>query len=337
MKVCLVGPDSVHIHRFYNGIKEYDIEFQMIAESNISWFDGKQFNFSFRSNNLIKLWRNYKNIRRILRKEKPQIVHIHQINRLAIIIGRAARKEGIKIIETAWGSDVLIVPKRNQYYASLTKSALKNADIITADAKVMIDSMKKLHPEGNYLLWQYGIDPILIEIPKENIIYSNRMHEPLYRIDKIIDYFVDFHKKNPDWKLIIAADGSLSQILRKQVENLELNQSVEFVGYCDAKENATFYSKSKIYISIPESDGTSVSLMEAMSAACIPVVSDIKVNHEWIKHQQNGIIENETDNPLFLAQKIDVEKAIIINKKLTESISRNRMLEEMFAIYKSLF
>ncbi len=336
MKVCLVGPDSVHIQRYYEGMNDSNVEFQMIAESNISWFNGKQFNLIFRGNNLFKLWKNYNQIKRILRKEKPQIIHIHQINRLALIIGKAAKKEGIKIVETAWGSDVLLVPKRNKFYAYLTKSALKKADIITADADVMIESMKTLHPKGNYQKWQYGIDPIQQNVKKEKIIYSNRMHEPLYRIDSIINYFSQFYENNKDWKLIIAGNGSLTESLKIQVRNLKLNDSIEFVGYCDAIRNAEFYAKSQIYISIPKSDGTSVSLMEAMSAACIPIVSDIQVNHEWIKNQQNGIIDNEKDNPFDLALNLDTESVNISNKKLTDSISRSNMSLEMLEFYESL-
>lgn len=128
MKVCLVGPDSVHIRRFYGNMKTRDIEFLMLAEEEISWFDGKQFTVSFRTNNGLQLLKNYKAARAFFRKVKPDVVHIHQINRLAVVIGKAAKKEGLKIIETAWGSDVLLVPKRNKFYAALTRSALQKAD-----------------------------------------------------------------------------------------------------------------------------------------------------------------------------------------------------------------
>lgn len=37
---------------------------------------------------------------------------------------------------------------------------LKSSTIITADSQDMIEVMKALHPQGNYKLLQYGIDPI---------------------------------------------------------------------------------------------------------------------------------------------------------------------------------
>ncbi len=336
MKVVLVGPDSVHIQRFYDNMKSRDIDFQMIAETDISWFEGQQFNYSFRSNNPLVLWRNYMAVRKIIRREKPDLVHIHQINRLAVIIGAAAKNEGIKVIATAWGSDVLLVPKRGKFYASLTKSALKKADLITADAEVMIESMRELHPNGVYRIWQYGIDPIEADVEKEKIIYSNRMHEPLYRIDRVINYFADFHLANPDWKLVIGGNGSLTDQLKKQVDELKLNHAVDFAGYCGPKVNAAFYVMAPLYISIPNSDGTSVSLMEAMSAGCIPIVSNLDVNRVWIDHNVNGIVENSAENPLIAALKLDFEKVESINKDLTNAISRSKMGDEMMGFYRDL-
>lgn len=336
MKVILVGPDSVHIRRFYQNMKGRDVVFKLIAEEPVNWFDGTEFNYSFRSNNPFLLWKNYNAVRNLLRKEKPEIVHIHQINRLAVIVGAAAKKEGIKVIDTAWGSDVLLVPKRNKFFAMLTKKALQKADMITADAHVMIESMKELHPRGNYHIWQYGIDPIETNVAKEKIIYSNRMHEPLYRIDKVVDYFADFYKYNKEWKLVIGGNGSLTTDIKAKVKSLDISDAVNFVGYSDAKQNADYYAKSAIFISIPNSDGTSVSLMEAMSAGCIPIVSDLEVNRDWITNNNNGIIESGDVNPIGEAIKLNGSEVAVLNKKITDAISRDKMGDEMMNFYRKL-
>lgn len=336
MKICLIGPDSVHIRRFYADMKMREPEFVMIAEEKISWFEGRQIAISFRSMNGMELLKRYRAAKAFLRSEKPDVVHIHQINRLAVILGKAARAEGCKIIETAWGSDVLLVPKRNKFYAALTRSALKKADVITADARMMINSMRRLHPGGNYKIWQYGIDPITREVPKEKIIYSNRMHEPLYRIDQIIGYYSEFYRDHPDWKLIIGGSGSLTSELEDKVKKLKISDAVHFPGYCDAAQNAAFYSKASVFVSIPESDGTSVSLLEAMSAGCIPVVSDLEVNRELIVPMRNGVVEQKGQNPLFRVLEIDRKVAVDENERLTRSLSRTEMNRQMIELYKSL-
>ena len=51
-------------------------------------------------------------------------------------------------------------------------------------------------------------------------------------------------------------------------------------------------SRAKIYISATKSDGTSLSLLEAMKLNCIPVVSNIVSNRSWILDGVNGYLFN---------------------------------------------
>jgi glycosyltransferase involved in cell wall biosynthesis len=45
-----------------------------------------------------------------------------------------------------------------------------------------------------------------------------------------------------------------------------------------------------VFVSVPDSDGTSVSLLEAMGAGCLPVLSDVPANREWVVHGSNGLL-----------------------------------------------
>jgi glycosyltransferase involved in cell wall biosynthesis len=191
-----------------------------------------------------------------------------------------------------------------------------------------------LHPLGNYKLLQYGIDPIQA-LEKEKIIYSNRLHEPLYRIEKVIDYFKQFSAQHPDWKLVIAGTGSQTEHLKSLVNESNLNSKTSFVGWQKKPENNAWYAKSSIYISIPTSDGTSVSVLEAMSAGCIPVVADLPVSHEWIVSEKNGIIEKSGENPLLKALEIDREICSKLNSDLIhQKATRAASIKEFVSFYK---
>ncbi|MCJ7823876.1 MAG: glycosyltransferase, partial [Anaerolineales bacterium] len=54
-----------------------------------------------------------------------------------------------------------------------------------------------------------------------------------------------------------------------------------------------------IYISASHSDGSSVSLLEAMATGLVCVVSDISGNREWITHGVDGYLF-ESGNPKSL-------------------------------------
>jgi glycosyltransferase involved in cell wall biosynthesis len=307
MRILQVGPNSVHLSTFISAIESDQNEIYLLSEESCD-FSGIAENFvvSFRTFNPLKIIFNTWKIKKIIRSLQLDVVHIHQINRLAFFVSLISKKLDIRTISTAWGSDVLLIPQKNILFHYMVKQTLNKSTVVTADSDDMIVAMKKMLPNKKYILLQYGIDPIKAT-KKENIIYSNRLHEPLYQIDKVISFFADFYLHNQTWRLVIAGTGSESEKLKNLVKSLGLESQISFVGWQQKEENRAWYAKSAIYISIPKSDGTSVSVLEAMSGGCIPVVSDLPVAHEWIKSGKNGIIENPICNPL--------EQAITLNQK----------------------
>jgi glycosyltransferase involved in cell wall biosynthesis len=318
MRILQIGPNSVHLSSFISALQADQHEIYLLSEEACH-VDGLISNFvvSFRTKNPIKILDNCSKIKNFILKINPEVIHIHQINRLAFFTATIARRLNIRIVTTAWGSDVLLIPQKNFLYRYLVKQTIKRSDIITADSNDMIEAMQRIAPGQKYKLLQYGIDPI-IAVTKEKIIYSNRLHEPLYQIDKIVQYFADFSETHPDWTLVVAGSGSETEKLKNLAKSLSLESKISFVGWQQKEENRAWYAKAAVYVSIPKSDGTSVSLLEAMSAGCLPVVADLPVSHEWIKPGKNGIIERDDVNPLFEAIKLNREESVQINADLID-------------------
>lgn len=338
MKILQVGPDSVHVTSYLSALSTLGHEVYWLTENTVQNKDVKEvFTINFRKISVSNWFSKNSELKKLLKHLKPDVIHVHQLNRAAYLVTRMASKLGIPVISTAWGSDVLLVPKKNPLYAFLVKQAMRRSAIVTADSAEMIEVMDHLVPAaGKYRFLQYGIDPIEAQ-QKEQIIYSNRLHEPLYRIDRIVHYFNDFLKINPEWKLVIAGSGSETEVLKRLVYNLNITNSVNFVGWLDKSDNREYYARSMMYVSIPESDGTSVSLLEAMSAGCIPVVSDLAVSREWITDGLNGIIEKTGENPLEFAQTIDSDACRKINKQLiSEKATRAASLKQFDQFYTEL-
>ncbi|MFM7016905.1 MAG: glycosyltransferase [Bacteroidota bacterium] len=337
MKVLQVGSNSVHVKKFVAAVVANKIECELLSEEPIDLFPTTI--FSFRSSNPICWMINYSKLKSHLSSVKPDVVHIHQVNRLAIFVVRACCALNIKVLVTTWGSDVLLVPRRNAFNKFLVSYALKHADAITADADAMIDAINQLTAPIKKQVFsiQYGIDPIASAQEKENIVFSNRLHQPLYQIDKIITDFTSFHHQHPSWKLVIGGVGTQTEMLKKLAIENGLEQSVEFVGWLNAEQNAHWYARAKIYISIPESDGMSVSVLEALSAACIPVCSNIPVTLSWLKDGVNGVIRKENVNPLEEALVINQEICIKQNKEWVSSFAyRSATIPRFIAIYTKL-
>ena len=54
-----------------------------------------------------------------------------------------------------------------------------------------------------------------------------------------------------------------------------------------------------LYISAASSDGTSISLLEAMYFKSIPILIDLPANREWIQNNENGFIVQDIESDFF--------------------------------------
>ncbi|MEO8149858.1 MAG: glycosyltransferase family 4 protein [Bacteroidia bacterium] len=338
MKVLFASEKSVHLSNYCKAIRSYIDEIVLITELQFDLEEvNKSYVINFRNVNPFLIFKRINELRKIIFEEKPDVIHLHQINRLAFYVSLANYKTGIPIITTAWGSDVLLVPNRNFIFKMFTTYVLKRSKIVTADAYIMIDAMMKLvNQKEKYVHLQYGIDNVK-PAEKQNIIYSNRLHRPLYNIEKIVKDFYKFSKTHNDWMLHIAGSDVETDTLKKLVNQYGINSKVKFLGWLGKEDNNHQYAISKIYVSIPSSDGTSVSLLEAMSADCIPVVSDLPVSHEWIKDGVNGVIRKADKNPFEEALKLNVEECFKINRdKINTGVSRTFTTKKFYELYQDL-
>jgi glycosyltransferase involved in cell wall biosynthesis len=335
MKLILIGSNSIHVKHYIKNIKPHVSELVLISESYCECEGiNRQHVTPFRLKSIFRFYQFYKTIKKEITFGSAHI-HIHQINRLAVISVLANRTSKRSIITTAWGSDVLIIPKQNLVFKTMVQFVLKYSTICTADSKEIIHEIKKISPLTRCEWLQYGFDPITPKI-KENIIFSNRLHKPIYRIEAIIHYFNTFSKRYPNWKLVIAGTGMQTNTLKALTAALDLNSKIEFIGWLSADQNREWYAKSKIFVSIPKSDGTSVSVLEAMSAECVLVLSDIPVTHEWLT-VNTGIMERPGINPFFDALELCASTTLQQNKNYVDAIAaRSISIQKFLSLYKEL-
>jgi glycosyltransferase involved in cell wall biosynthesis len=133
--------------------------------------------------------------------------------------------------------------------------------------------------------------------------------------------------------LVVGAVGTETDKLKELTSQLGMENQVKFIGWVDAETNRNWYACSRFWISIPESDATSISLLEAMAYGCIPIVSNLPSNKEWITDGENGfIVQNLETEYLSKMLEIDFEKAIRINKDRilkdgTKEANRKKFIE----------
>lgn len=322
--ILIIASNTIHVLNYINLIKDEFDKVQLITNSenkNFDYGNVEIFRADFSLRNPISFLKNIFKIRKIIKCNNPDVIHVHQLGTVSLLSLLANKSTKIPTVYTAWGSDVLYVPKINFLYKAMLVYILKRGAFFTSDSVFMAEEMRRLAKKNlDVLIANFGIniDDLMIA-EKQNLIYSNRQLKKLYRIDLIIKAFAQFVNNNhsEDWKLIIGGEGEDKDVLVSLVKELNILDKVEFVGWLDKKMNSYYYCISRFYISIPESDATSISLLEAMAAGCIPIVSDLPANREWINHGQNGIVVNDMINDFISkAKEINYSKAKEINRKL---------------------
>lgn len=317
-KLLLIGPStgSVHLENYFRLIEGVFKEVKVVSSQKVDYADSVVANFSLK--NPFRFLREVKKIRRVIADYKPDVIHVHQANSCALMVVMANKKAKIPLVLTCWGSDVLVLPKKSLILKKIAIKSLNGADVLTVDAREMERAIKELGVDKKILWANFGIElDAQFELQKENIIYSNRLHKPLYNIDQIILGAADFLNANSDWKIVFAANGPLTNELELMAKEIISEDQFEFVGFVDQIRNKEYYAKSKIWVSIPSSDGTAISLLEAMAYGCVPVVSDLPASREWVKDDKNGVVDKENLSESFTkAISLNLQEVIRYNQEL---------------------
>lgn len=211
-----------------------------------------------------------------------------------------------RIVGSAWGSDILVTPEQGWGYRWLTRQVLQACTLTTSDSEHMAQRMRALGA-GEVMTFPFGLEAL----PKQNVrkqpwlFYANRGLEPIYRPHRVIEAFAAVAAQQPAASLRVANDGSLRAALEDQVRSLGLSDRVEFLGRLDAVSQGRHYAHARWFLSLPESDSVSVSVIEAMAHECLPVLSDLPANHELLGEGRHGLILSDPDALTGLPARLD--------------------------------
>jgi len=167
-------------------------------------------------------------------------------------------------------------------------------------------------PEGKVSVFPMGVEETFLQVGRQargggdrqaRTVLSNRNLLPLYNVSLLIRAIPAVLAEEPDTRFVVAGEGGEREKLEREVKDLNVGRAVRFIGRVSHEAMPALLGQSDIYVSTSTSDGTSVSLLEAMAAGSFPVVTDIPANREWIKDGENGFLVPVNEEGL-LAKRI---------------------------------
>lgn len=221
--------------------------------------------------------------RRAVAALAPDLVHAHYVTSYGWLGARCGRRP---LVMTAWGSDLLVTPKRSALLRALTGWTLRQADLITGDSLDLVAEIDRYRPRRPAVQVHWGADltrftpaPWAARAPFD--IVSLRSWEPNYRIDRIVAAVALLRPALPV-VLHLLGGGALEAALRAQVAALGLQDAVHFHGRVGDAAMVAVLQRCKASVSVPESDATSVSVLESMACGVPVVASDLPANRQWL-------------------------------------------------------
>ena len=306
MRICyLADGRSMHFHRWLRyfsgrGHEMYFISYLPVDDGHIARIEnaGAIYLGAITTFHLKRFWvtlRNLRWLKRTLKERGIQALHCHFLGANAWY---GALSNFHPLIVSVMGGDVCgkdWKPGNDPRERWLTPLALRRADLITswsdqlmrvarrhcqADKTIEVVhggvDLNRFNPgdRPRYLLKRWNLPE------NARIAFSPRLMRPLYNLDKIAIGAVEVCQKDPHAYFLFAylnevKDESYEAKVRDLIREGGASDRVRFIGPIHHDEMVDHYRLADVTVSIPETDGTPMTVLESMACGTPVVVSDI--------------------------------------------------------------
>lgn len=336
-KIAVFAPlSSGHVQKWLYEFKDdYEFIFCTLHDSNIKDIFGssKKYVFPKITGSKIDFLLSILYFQVILLKEKPDLIYSSYLSSYGILTSLLRFKS--PSVLSVWGSDVNGNIQNSNILKKIAKYALKRFDIINAPANHMVAKLVKLGADSSKIdVYQYGVN--ISNYTKKNSIkkhdivrfISIRNWDDIYNIGNIIESFSIFNARHyGKCSLTIIGRGSN----QNKIEEMAKDNNIIIKGFLSQKELSHELSVHDICISIPDMDGTPLSLLESLYVGLIPIVSDIDANREWLNSDSAFFVDPK--NILSIVNGFESSYQFFLNDNVIQIIKRNRDLVVELADY----
>ena len=286
----------------------------------------------------------YLGLRQVLRDHQPDVIHAGPLPSCAFL---AALAGGRPLVSMSWGSDILLEADRSAWARRAVRYALQHTDVLVGDCQAVAEKAAGFgFPPERVMLFPWGVDLDHFTPQGKNklrkrlgwedeiVLLSLRSWEPLYGVDLVMRAFARAAREEPRLRLILLGSGSQAPLIQRLIHQNELAEKVHLGGQVKNSDLPEVYRSADLYLSASHSDGSSVSLMEALACGLPVLVSDIAGNKEWISEGKQGWLFPDGNEDALTAAILGAAA----NRKQLKAMGESaRKLAEKRADWKSNF
>jgi glycosyltransferase involved in cell wall biosynthesis len=303
----------------------------------------------------LNLWRDLislKQIYRVIKIEKPDIIHTHMskagcLARIAAIIS----KSDTQLIHSYHGLvlDNYFSNFLSKFFLLIERILASQTDAIICDSAIIKKEVSRLQIMPKHT--SHVILPGLIKASNSftqkkevssvlKILMVSRL-EPIKRLDRAIDALFIAQKIDPNisFEMIVVGDGQMRTSLEQRSKEMSL--PVSFVGWQSSLVD--FYLESHVLLLSSESEGTPLTVMEAAHFGCPTISTAVGGIPDIVEDGETGILCPPEAGALAHAivrvfrNREELNKmAFKAHEKAKSDFSVETFLSKHLALYESL-
>jgi glycosyltransferase involved in cell wall biosynthesis len=294
---------------------------------------------------------------RLIKRLKPDILHSLEMQHESYPLLEVKRRLGGKFlmpwIYSSWGSDLYLFGKQKKHQSRI-KEVLASCDYYIADCQRDIKIAARLGFKGQVLGVFPGAGGFNLarmrkwfkpgRVSKRRIIalkgysgWAGRADVALHALQLCVDILHDY-------KIVVySADAAVDHVAQYIAKFF--NISFEVLPQRPREEIIKIIGESRLAIGMSISDGTPISMLDAMVMGAFPIQSDTVSTAEWITHGKNGLLVPPED-AVALAAAIRqalfddrlVDNAAKINAEIAaQRLDRTVIGQHVVAMYERVF
>jgi glycosyltransferase involved in cell wall biosynthesis len=264
----------------------------------------------------------YLALRKALREFRPQVIHAHWLLPQGLIA--ALGRGDVPLVATSHGADLFGL--RSVWFAGLRRWVVPRISVVTLVSDAMRQRLLAEQPQAKAVVMSMGVDvrerfiPPLIERNPDELLFVGRLvekkglHHLLRALPRVI-------VECPGARLTIAGFGPERQRLERIVNELNLDEYVEFIGAMPQASLPALYQRAAVFVApfIEADDGDQEGLglvvAEAMACGCPVIVGNVPAT-EGLVGERSGVRVAASDHAQLAQAIVDL---------LQDATGRNRM------------
>ena len=287
-KMVATGHEVFYL-RLENAGRPYEDRPLPAGATHIPWFGGRRLYTRKDGPRMVQ------DLRRVISEYRPDLVQAGPVQTAAFLIALAGFRN---LVTMSWGYDLLMDVHKGRAWEWATRYTLQRSAAFVGDCATIRDlaagygmapdrivtfpwgaNIRKYHPpeqQTNPIRERKGWGDGVF------VLLSTRSWSPLYGVEDLAQAFVRAAGQRPELRLMMLGGGPLSARIHSIIQDAGLIDRVHFPGQVNQGELPAYYRAADLYISTSHSDGTSISLLEALASGVPVLLSDIPGNREWI-------------------------------------------------------